>query len=107
MVTGGSTIYDPQSAEVETEARRDDETGTGRAARAQGDLGFEPRLFSCLRLGGFGSVLWHQELSIFWGGALMWGRERELGHKQYSGRRGWTRSFLKASRDSGTKGGLE
>lgn len=107
MVTGGSTIYDPQPAEVETDARRDDETGMGRAARAQGELGCEPRLFSCLRLGGFGSVLWHQELSIFWGGALMWGRERELGHKQYSGRRGWTRSFLKASWDSGTKGVLE
>ena len=46
VVAGGSTIYDSHSAEVETEARRDDEAGMGRAARAQGELGFEPRLFS-------------------------------------------------------------
>ena len=92
------TIYDPHSAEAETEAQGDNEMSTGRAASAQGQSGFEPMFFSRVSAPaqtergreGFGSVRWDPKLSTVWGGALMGERGgRGLEPKQQRGRRGW------------------
>lgn len=65
------TIYDPHSAEAETEAQGDNEMSPGRAASAQGEPGFEHMFFSRVSAPaqtehgreGFGFVRWDPKLS--------------------------------------------
>ena len=108
------TIYDPHSAEAETETQGGSEMSTGRAASAQGEPGFEPMFFSHVSAPaqtergreGFGCVRWGPRLSIVWGGALTGARGgRGLEPNSSEGDAGGTGFFPEAHWGSEQLGG--